>query len=193
MGLWEVSLKHFGVGLALLATLTAGNFELLSKSFYSHASPSSEAEGGDSTPWISRVASPPNSKSQDDMRYSQPRSPASSEARTPASLRQTKNVEIGCAVQGKRIPQSITQTQRFFSQESLMRLRGRTCLHESGFQMIKISNLTNGFTASIFGDNSSEFQTDFIQLNKGLNELVFELQNKEGEKFQEILYFELNS
>jgi hypothetical protein len=169
MGIWEISFKHFIVSLALFAILTAGNFDMLSKSFYSHASQGNESENAGETQVISKVS------------------------RSPASLRQTKTVEIGCSVQTKRAPQSVTQTKRFFSQESLMRLRGKTCLHGSGFQMVKISNLTNGFTAAIFAENSNEFQTDFIQLNRGLNELVFELQNKDGEKFQEILYFELNS
>ncbi len=109
-------------------------------------------------------------------------------------LNQTKNVDIGCEKTAKRTPQSTSaRNKRFVSRDSLMMLRGKSCLSRSGFQLVQIRNATNGFTASIFEKTTSEFQTDFIQLNEGLNEVVFELENKKGEKFTEILYFELNS
>lgn len=187
---WYVSNKHLVVSFALFAGLSAGNYELLSKSTYSHASPIAQENSSKKSLTVGEesIKKVADAKSEDKV------APASQEpTRMPASLRQTKNVEIGCSVEAKRVPQSLTRSKRFMSRDSLMMLRGKSCLFNSGFHIVKISNATNGFTASIFENKPSEFQTDFIQLDKGLNELVFELQNKDGEKFQEIIYFELNS
>lgn len=154
---------------AFFAVLTAGNYELLSKSTQLHASPENP---------------PPVVEA--------PRVSASKKV-ISISKNQTKNVDIGCASKGSRTPQSVSRTKRFISRDSLMMLRGKSCLSDAGFQFIQIRNATNGFTASIFEKASTEFQTDFIQLNEGLNEVVFELENQKGEKFTETVYFELNS
>lgn len=47
---------------------------------------------------------------------------------------------------------------------------------------VELINKTNGYNASLFKLNKTEFNSDFIQLDKGVNQLVFEISLIDGQK-----------
>ena len=52
----------------------------------------------------------------------------------------------------------------------------------SQFKKIELINTTNGYNAQLFKLNKAEFNSDFIQLDKGLNQLQFEISLNDGQK-----------
>lgn len=120
------------------------------------------------------------------------RSPSSASFKD-TNQQQIKNIDIGCEKKNSRSPQSAKKNRRHSLKNSLLMVTGKSCMHESGYNLLFVKNATNGFTASVFGKPQHGFQTDFIQMNEGLNRVVFELENSKGEKFTEIVYFELKS
>ena len=47
---------------------------------------------------------------------------------------------------------------------------------------IELINKTNGYNAQIFKLNQTQFNSDFIQLDKGINQLEFEISLNDGQK-----------
>lgn len=52
----------------------------------------------------------------------------------------------------------------------------------SQVKKIELINKTNGYNAQLFKLNKAEFNSDFIQLDKGLNQLEFEISLNDGQK-----------
>lgn len=52
---------------------------------------------------------------------------------------------------------------------------------------IELINKTNGYNAQLFKLNRADFNSDFIQLDKGLNQLEFEISLNDGQKKSQIL------
>lgn len=52
----------------------------------------------------------------------------------------------------------------------------------SQFKKIELINKTNGYNAQLFKLNKAEFNSDFIQLDQGLNQLQFEISLNDGQK-----------
>lgn len=53
---------------------------------------------------------------------------------------------------------------------------------EKNQTLVKLKNKTNGYDAQIFKTANSALNSDFIQLDKGINELEFELSLNDGQK-----------
>jgi len=50
-------------------------------------------------------------------------------------------------------------------------LKGRMCKNKNGQVTVEITNLNNGFTASVFDVGTTEYKTDLIQLDQGPNKI----------------------
>lgn len=69
-----------------------------------------------------------------------------------------------------------------------LRLKGKACDHAFSPEKLTITNVTNGFTASIFDKGHREYETDLIQLNAGSNEIHLRYAGQgEDEKADRIL------
>lgn len=79
---------------------------------------------------------------------------------------------------------ALEERARIQANHNLVLMKGKICL-KGGMLLHRVKNYTNGFTASVFAKGNQSFQTDFIQLSQGLNEVVFEFKNALGEKKQE--------
>lgn len=56
----------------------------------------------------------------------------------------------------------------------------------SQVKKIDLVNKTNGYNAQLFKLNKAELNSDFIQLDKGVNQLEFEISLNDGQKKQQI-------
>jgi hypothetical protein len=52
---------------------------------------------------------------------------------------------------------------------------------------IELMNKTNGYNAQLFKLNKAEFNSDFIQLDKGVNQLEFEISLIDGQKKSQVV------
>ena len=68
-------------------------------------------------------------------------------------------------------------------------LKGRMC-GSSKLKLVEITNLSNGFTASVFNVGTENYQTDLIQLNPGSNEIRVRLTPVKGEVEEKIINVE---
>lgn len=86
---------------------------------------------------------------------------------------------------------AIDDRAKIQAKNSLVLMKGKICL-KGGMLLHRVKNFTNGFTASVFAKGTQNFQTDFIQLNQGINEVVFEFKNSSGEKKQEKVFVQFD-
>lgn len=63
----------------------------------------------------------------------------------------------------------------------------KICKDLKNVQNIQLRNQTNGFKAHIFKTDNFSYKTDFIQLNKGSNNITVEVVLKDGQKKQDSL------
>lgn len=57
------------------------------------------------------------------------------------------------------------------------------CTHQlSQVKRIELMNKTNGYNAQLFRLSKTDFNSDFIQLDKGVNQLEFEISLNDGQK-----------
>lgn len=88
--------------------------------------------------------------------------------------------KIGCPGAEREEPQ-------LNSSNGFIRWAGSFCRKDIVLDKLKITNLSNGFTATIFRQVSkdSHFETDLIPLEAGLNQLAVSYESLKGEAFQE--------
>ena len=68
-------------------------------------------------------------------------------------------------------------------------LKGRLCKNKKG-SIVEITNLNNGFTASIFDTGLQEYQTDLIHLDKGTNRIRVRVVGPSGATEEQTLEIE---
>ncbi len=92
------------------------------------------------------------------------RGPASevSESFTPENFKVDLALDLNCG-QFKRDP--------FKASGQWAQLKGKVCKPKKGSLVIEITNMNNGFTASVFDLGAEKYQTDLIQLDKGANKI----------------------
>lgn len=66
-------------------------------------------------------------------------------------------------------------------------IEGKHCSAKMKQNSFEIVNLTNGFTASVFDQVGSGFQTDLVQLKKGANNLVIRFHAADGKLIEKKL------
>ncbi len=125
---------------------------------------------------------------------------------TPRAIGESLEFEFGCQqksllVKKMNSSRSVASTTlygkaledraRIQANHNLVLMKGKSCL-KGGMLLHRVKNYTNGFTASVFAKGSQSFQTDFIQLNQGVNEVVFEFKNSSGEKKQEKIFVQFD-
>ncbi len=64
-----------------------------------------------------------------------------------------------------------------------IQLSGKTCAFERG-QGVEITNVANGFTASVFKIGDSQYQTDLIPVIKGDNSIRVRVPQKNGKYYE---------
>lgn len=69
---------------------------------------------------------------------------------------------------------------------SWVQLKGRLCNNEK-MKIVEITNLKNGFTASIFNMGTRQYQTDMIQLSQGDNEIRVRITPVKGDVEEQTL------
>lgn len=67
--------------------------------------------------------------------------------------------------------------EKFVATGTQVRIKAKGCQ----FDKLKIENLSNGFTASVFKESNHTVSTDFIDLNEGLNKLKISFENSNKE------------
>lgn len=71
-------------------------------------------------------------------------------------------------------------------------LKGRVCDNKK-LKKVEITNLNNGFTASIFDVGVSQYQTDLIQLDQGTNKIRVRITPLEGSAEEQTVVIENQS
>ena len=70
-------------------------------------------------------------------------------------------------------------------------LKGRMCKTKKAEKVqVEITNLSNGFTASVFDSGLQEYQTDLIQLDKGANQIRVRMVSPRGAIEEQTLIIE---
>ncbi|MGZ6485346.1 MAG: hypothetical protein ACXWQQ_02385 [Pseudobdellovibrio sp.] len=121
-------------------------------------------------------------------------------ALTPADIKnQNSATESTMNSSASRGPASVENLnsavleQNFFCNHSLNELKNRVdsslvminfklCKEIKNIESISLVNHSNGFRAHIFKNSNSNYKTDYIQLNSGVNNLVIEVVLKDGQK-----------
>lgn len=80
-------------------------------------------------------------------------------------------LELDCFVLDKK---------RLVSAASQLRVRGRLCDKFSASSPPQISNLTNGYTATLFFPDQNRYTTDYINLGEGMNKILILKPNSAG-------------
>jgi hypothetical protein len=109
-----------------------------------------------------------------------------SKSRIPASVSSAKLSENPHIISFD-VRCSKTKKMSFNAEGAYVQLRGKDCSKRSGESPLSITNKTNGFTASIFQVSKSEYQTDFIQLTSGENQISIRFQSANGGVEEEVL------
>ncbi len=77
--------------------------------------------------------------------------------------------------------------------EEFVRFKGSICGKKwKDVSEISITNDSNGFTASVFGFNNSEYLTDLIKLNEGRNEILITYQGSKGLSEEKLILIRKN-
>ena len=63
-------------------------------------------------------------------------------------------------------------------------LKGRVCGNKK-LKLVEITNLNNGFTASVFEVGTQDYQTDLIQLDQGANKIRVKMTPQKGSIVEE--------
>lgn len=71
-------------------------------------------------------------------------------------------------------------------------LKGRMC-SSSKLKTVEITNLNNGFTASVFDQGGQDYQTDLIQLNQGSNKIRVRITPLKGSVEEQTIIIESQS
>lgn len=69
-------------------------------------------------------------------------------------------------------------------------LKGRMCKPKKGTFVVEITNMSNGFTASVFDLGSQQYQTDLIQLDRGSNKIRVRIVSPVGAVEEQTLLIE---
>lgn len=111
-----------------------------------------------------------------------------SRARTPAaiqpaqvlsqSIQEHLQVDLNCGA-------PFTAELKVKSQYA--QLKGRVCKKKKGHVVVEITNLNNGFTASVFELGPDDYQTDLIQLNQGANKIRVRFVSPRGSVEEQML------
>jgi hypothetical protein len=75
----------------------------------------------------------------------------------------------------------------FIAEGAYVQLHGKDCSKRASETPLSITNKTNGFTASIFEVSKNEYQTDFIQLKAGENQISIRFQTPAGTVEEDVL------
>ena len=129
-----------------------------------------------------------------------------SEQDAPRAIGESLEFEFGCLskqelAKSPKVSRGVASTTlygkalearaRIQASHNLVLMKGKVCL-KGGMLLHRVKNYTNGFTASVFAKGSQSFQTDFIQLSQGVNEVVFEFKNASGDKKQEKIFVQFD-
>ncbi len=68
-------------------------------------------------------------------------------------------LNLGCGVEQKSV----------VAESNLIQFRGKSCDKTIDFEKVEIVNTKNGYSATVFANANSKFQTDFVRLEKGEN------------------------
>lgn len=71
--------------------------------------------------------------------------------------------------------------------KNMVMINFKLCREAKTIQAVKLENKSNGFRAQIFKREENNFTTDYIQLDKGFNQLQLEVILKDGQKLVELL------
>ncbi len=97
--------------------------------------------------------------------------------RSPSSSKTTLRLEkVAPKVKNFSLPCDVKSQLKISA--SQVRFAGPTCKKES--ELIGVKNLTNGHLATVFETQPGHFTTDFIQIKKGKNDLVFSIRASNG-------------
>lgn len=99
-----------------------------------------------------------------------------------SALREFAHYDLSCDKKGlsKKFKQTVAG--------HVIQLRGKICTPNLKESEIEIINNSNGFTASTFGNGSNKYLTDFIQLQKGDNEIVIRYRESSGKNVEEVIH-----
>ncbi|MGE4133722.1 MAG: hypothetical protein AB7F86_18945 [Bdellovibrionales bacterium] len=61
-----------------------------------------------------------------------------------------------------------------------VRVTGRPCQNESSLDEIQVTNLTNGYTGTVFSASTEQLTTDFLPLENGHNNILIRLAHAGG-------------
>ncbi|RYZ72108.1 MAG: hypothetical protein EOP09_03690 [Proteobacteria bacterium] len=75
----------------------------------------------------------------------------------------------------------------FKVQGSYVQLKGHDCDKKGPMPKLKVTNKTNGFTASVFVMNGKQYQTDLIQLKPGENQIHLQYEHPTGQLEEHVL------
>lgn len=78
------------------------------------------------------------------------------------------------------------KTKSLSVQGGFVQLSGKLCKSRAPGD-VTIVNKQNGFTASVFEKGQDQYQTDFIQLQSGTNEIHIRYSNSKGKIIEEVL------
>lgn len=118
--------------------------------------------------------------------------------RSPASIKPVEFVNDNHKVAVKPFETTLKlDCQELFSEHAIKTsasvssdhviLKVSNCSHAlSQLKNIDLVNKTNGYNAQLFKLNKAELNSDFIQLDKGENQLQFEISLNDGQKKQQI-------
>ena len=103
------------------------------------------------------------------------RLPASIPPTAPATVSDIKTklaLDLNCKLNKKMTGQKVVG--------QWTQLKGHLCKGDK-LKLVEITNLSNGFTASVFNIGTENYQTDLIQLNQGSNQIRVRLTPHKGE------------
>lgn len=194
-----MSNKQLSIVFGLFIFLTASNFNILANQAnldvqtlreldFNQAPESSERTPASTTADVSKAKSPEFNDA-------------------PKAIGESLVFEFGCNLKslvhakGAKARRNVASTTlygkaledraRIQATHNLVLMKGKICL-KGGMLLHRVKNFTNGFTASVFAKSNQSFQTDFIQLNNGVNEVIFEFKNAAGEKKQEKVFVQFD-
>ena len=122
--------------------------------------------------------------------------------REPASLPQMASFNKSVVIQdaGRELNNLVTENEISFDfqckqaktldfkvQGNYVQLKGHDCEKKGEMPKLKVTNKTNGFTASVFVLNGKQYQTDLIQLKPGENQIHIQYQYPTGKLEEHVL------
>jgi hypothetical protein len=206
---WNVTNKQLSIAFGIFVLLTASNFSILADQSIIDVQKLRQFDFSPSmnTPSMNTPAVGRNPAS-----VQTPISAPNKEDSSPVKSGESFDFEFGCdqkvakvtgAVKSQRNVASVKgssmtlygkaldERAKIQVKNSLVLMKGKICL-KGGMLIHRVKNFTNGFTASVFAKGTQSFQTDFIQLNQGINEVIFEFKNSSGEKKQEKVFVQFD-